>query len=303
MISSRWMPPIAALALAAQTPATAQNVPPAQWPAEVRAHHAALVAECRLIDRGRVTLERDFVRRLDFTGDGRPDFLVDMHSMNCSTALTLYCGSAGCAYTLFLAEADGRYRDVDVFTGDAELVIRQGRPLLRVERDGDVRLWGWNGSAFAIVGAGDAEAASTAVPSPSAAQPYSFVINLILSPLARAAVARRSRTLGLFVSYQGEPIPSRRAQADAVEGTIALGTETAQLPARPGFHLVTGARVNRARVGWVTGVVAAVDIREDYSGRRDPRDYLLCDMPPVTFPAAQREPVTVTCRLQRELYP
>jgi hypothetical protein len=303
MISSRWMPPLAALALGAPAPATAQGVPPAQWPAEVRAHHAALVAECRQIDRGRVTLDGDFVRRVDFTGDGRPDFLVDMHSMSCSTALTLYCGSAGCAYTLFVSQADGRYRNVGGFNGDAELVIRQGRPLLRADVDGAVRFWGWNGRALTIVGAGDAGATPVAVPRPSAAQPYGFVINLIFSPPARAAVASRSRSIGLYVSYQGEPIPSRRAQADAVEGIIALGTETARLPARPGFHLVTGNGVNRARVAWVRGVMAAVDIREDYSARRDPRDYLLCDMPPVTFPEARREPVAVTCRLQRELYP
>jgi hypothetical protein len=310
MMMTRLTAPLASALLATAAPVSAQGVPPAQWPAEVRAYHAERVQECRQFNGGRLSFNDAnglYVRAADFNGDGRPDYLVDHHGLRCSSAASLFCAAQGCDFILFASQPDGRYINAGGFTGEAELVVQNGRPVLRVDAGQGPRLWGWNGRALAILVAGAPGRAATPIPALSAAQPYGFVINLTFSPMALSALARQPESLVIRAFYNGWPIPARARFADPTEGLIDLGAETVTIPGRPGFYLVTGAPVNRARVPWVRAVEARVSVDNTPTPQRrttndyQRQDYLNCTMPPVRLPEARRAPVSIYCQLQREV--
>ncbi|WP_420402744.1 hypothetical protein [Nisaea sp.] len=66
----------------------------------------AVQAECAAIDGGLLTLEADAIQRLDLTGDGRPDEVIDGRDLSCSSSRTLFCGgTGGCRLFLVVGES------------------------------------------------------------------------------------------------------------------------------------------------------------------------------------------------------
>lgn len=61
--------------------------------------------ECRSFENGMLEVGENAVVEIDLTGDGMPNHLVDASKFSCSTAMTLFCGTGGCALT---AVVDGR---------------------------------------------------------------------------------------------------------------------------------------------------------------------------------------------------
>lgn len=309
MRTFRLTTPLAAAALAAiaTAPAAAQGVPPSQWPAEVRAYHAERVQECRQVNNGRVIFNDaggPYVRTADFNGDGRSDFLVDLHGIRCTSAATLFCAALGCEYTLFASQPNGRFVNAGGFMGEAELIVQGGRPVLRVEAGQGVRLWGWNGRAFAIVGSGAPGRAAAALPSPSAAQPYGFTVNLLFTPLAAAQMARSGNQMRLRADYQGNPIPSRTRFADPDQGVILLGTDEVRVPGLANHYLLPGSGFDRSRVSWVRDIevhAQAYTVVPPARAARATMDTLiLCDAPIVRLSVARQNPVLIMCRTMRE---
>lgn len=54
--------------------------------------------ECRSFENGELSVDMDLaVTQIDVTGDGVPDQLVDSTAFACSSAVSLFCGTGGCA--------------------------------------------------------------------------------------------------------------------------------------------------------------------------------------------------------------
>lgn len=66
----------------------------ANYPREVRQALVAAENACRHAGGARMTLALNAVRRLDLTGDGRADYIVDFHEAECVGRAAYFCGSA-----------------------------------------------------------------------------------------------------------------------------------------------------------------------------------------------------------------
>ena len=95
----RWMA-VAAIWLSVATPATAQVT------ADTVLGEAD--AQCRAFENGVFSTTGDVLARIDLSGDGKPDTLVDGHGYRCSSG-NLYCGTGGCPLTLVV---DGTRTDL-----------------------------------------------------------------------------------------------------------------------------------------------------------------------------------------------
>ncbi|WP_247498991.1 hypothetical protein [Bradyrhizobium sp. 149] len=61
---------------------------------------------------GAVTFARDTVHRIDLTGDGRKDYIVDFSATKCGERETTYCGTGGCVMNILVTLAGGSVRPV-----------------------------------------------------------------------------------------------------------------------------------------------------------------------------------------------
>jgi len=74
------------VALAADPPA--KSAPPAKLPAAVAADLKTVADQCREV--GGKPLTNDAVKRVDLNGDGNDDFVLDVGSVNCDGAASVY---------------------------------------------------------------------------------------------------------------------------------------------------------------------------------------------------------------------
>src|SRR5687767_3568697 len=94
----------AALAMFVVSAASAQalkDVPP-----EVQAAHLATARMC--IDMGKkLEIGPDYVMRTDFNSDGKTDYVLDHHALECIGAASIFGGgSAGTPYDVFVSSGD-----------------------------------------------------------------------------------------------------------------------------------------------------------------------------------------------------
>jgi len=59
-----------------------------------------------------VTYAPDTVRRIDLTGDGRDDYIVDFRDAKCGERESTYCGTGGCLLNILVTRPDGSVRAV-----------------------------------------------------------------------------------------------------------------------------------------------------------------------------------------------
>lgn len=139
-------------------------------PAFATEHAASVIvsdpveAERRIIAEScsEVVLDDAFAERVDLTGDGRDDVVMDYGALQCDGMVSAFCGSGGCSYTIYVALEDGRY--VRAFEGliyGVQGIYYDGRRAIAIGMHGsacdrvgaagcqDVRVW--NGSTFEVV--------------------------------------------------------------------------------------------------------------------------------------------------------
>lgn len=99
-------------------PALAQS-PQSQWPREVRAVYDAFKAQCRAGDGRFVPDKTYFASEVELNSDGQPDWIVEIAALDCQMTDLVrfsenapetgngYCGTAGCAVSVFMSGPRG----------------------------------------------------------------------------------------------------------------------------------------------------------------------------------------------------
>jgi hypothetical protein len=82
------------------------------YPTEVRKSLSNAVLNCRQEDNGKVEFAPDTVQRIDFNGDGRPDYVVSFADTKCSSFQTMFCGTGGCMIEFLVTMPDGSVRSL-----------------------------------------------------------------------------------------------------------------------------------------------------------------------------------------------
>jgi hypothetical protein len=85
---------------------------PSDYPPDVRKALRYANEECTSQDGGEVSFAPDTVRRIDLTGDGRDDYIVDFSDTKCGDRETTYCGTGGCVMKILVTLPDGNSREV-----------------------------------------------------------------------------------------------------------------------------------------------------------------------------------------------
>ena len=85
---------------------------PADYPPAVQKALRDAHAECDAQGGGAVTFAPDTVRRIDLTGDGRDDYIVDFRDTECGERESTYCGTGGCLLDILVTRPDGSVRSV-----------------------------------------------------------------------------------------------------------------------------------------------------------------------------------------------
>lgn len=80
---------------------------------------------CRSFDNGVLETGSGAISRVDLTGNGKPDEIVDHGEFSCSTAASLFCGTGGCSMT---AIADGQ--PFEFLTKAWKVAVWDGQPIL-----------------------------------------------------------------------------------------------------------------------------------------------------------------------------
>lgn len=96
----------------AQEPAKPQPFDASAYPAEVRKVLRYANEECPAEEGGKVSFAPDTVRKLDLTGDGRDDYIVDFRDTACSERASAYCGTGGCVMDILVTLPGGQVRRV-----------------------------------------------------------------------------------------------------------------------------------------------------------------------------------------------
>ncbi|MCP3389545.1 hypothetical protein NLM27_12250 [Bradyrhizobium sp. CCGB12] len=84
----------------------------ADYPPGVQKALRHAVEECDSQGGGKVAFTQDTVRKIDLTGDGRDDYIVDFSDTQCGNRETTYCGTGGCVMNILVTLPDGSVRQV-----------------------------------------------------------------------------------------------------------------------------------------------------------------------------------------------
>ncbi len=128
--------------------------------------------------------------------------------------------------------------------------------------------------AVAVSAAGAAPAASADAKEVPAN--LGFDLEIRLSKLATYELARRKEGITVSASYYGDPTPAGKRHTNEV-GLIDLGRESFALRGISGPARVTGATVDRKRLGWIAGP-PTVNVNVFTSRRSSPNNLVTCDI-------------------------
>ena len=90
----------------------AKPVYPADNPPAVQKALRYAHEECESQGGGAVSFAPDTVRKIDLTGDGRDDYIVDFRDTKCGERESIYCGTGGCLLDILVTRPDGSVRAV-----------------------------------------------------------------------------------------------------------------------------------------------------------------------------------------------
>jgi hypothetical protein len=103
---------LAAGSALAREPAKLPPFDSGNYPFEVRKALRYANQECMRQGGGAVTFAPDTMRKLDLTGDGRDDYIVDFHDTECAGRQAVYCGTGGCSTEILVTLPNGKIRSV-----------------------------------------------------------------------------------------------------------------------------------------------------------------------------------------------
>jgi hypothetical protein len=81
----------------------------ARYPRELEAEFDWARKECASAGGERVEFGEAVVKKLDLTGDGRDDYIVDLNGASCVGREAVYCGTGGCDLAILVANPGGGY--------------------------------------------------------------------------------------------------------------------------------------------------------------------------------------------------
>ena len=84
--------------------------------------------ECTRQGGGAVSFAPDTVRKLDLSGDGRDDYIVDFRETVCADREVAYCGTGGCRLDILVTLPNGKIRSVFSDRVRAYEILARGRP-------------------------------------------------------------------------------------------------------------------------------------------------------------------------------
>ncbi|HRE43971.1 MAG TPA: hypothetical protein PKY87_08365 [Terricaulis sp.] len=130
---------LSALALAA-CGAGAGGAAPAGFPPEIQARIEAERQMC--VDNQMGGLDEVPLEALqtgDFNADGAPDYVLSHEVFRCSEGGWMYCGSAGCSFTVFISKPGGGLEPIDQSNAQGVTITRDGdRDVLDLALHGSV---------------------------------------------------------------------------------------------------------------------------------------------------------------------
>jgi hypothetical protein len=97
------------------------------YPIAVRKVLSSAVLECRQQEGGQVEFALDTVRRVDFNGDGRGDYVVSFEKIRCPNMEHIFCGTGGCFTNFLVTLPNGTIRSLFADTIH-EYEMLKGRP-------------------------------------------------------------------------------------------------------------------------------------------------------------------------------
>jgi len=118
--------PVVAIAALAALPLAANALDLTGLPAALAEKVTAARQACADNGNGEFTLEWGAVTRTDLDGDLQPDWVLDESAYACSTAVSMYCSTAGCMSHFLLGEVVSSFRN----QGWTALNFGQSRVLL-----------------------------------------------------------------------------------------------------------------------------------------------------------------------------
>ena len=113
----------ALLASLIASPALADNLSPAEiaaLPTALQTRITDATANCTEMEGGTLTVDSSGLMRPDLNRDGTPDWILDEQAFSCSSAQSLFCGTAGCNTTVLVGDNATEFyaKKTEVFQGE-----------------------------------------------------------------------------------------------------------------------------------------------------------------------------------------
>ncbi len=124
---------------------------------------------------------------------------------------------------------------------------------------------------------------------------YDFVVQVSLSPKAKAKLAKLHETITVSASYYGDPSPGAMKHADEV-GQINLGRANVEIPGAGGTAVIPNASVRRERLAWLA-TPPEVNVNVFSSRHSGPDNLLDCAFFQDAVTVARKTPVNLACKL------
>ena len=84
----------------------------ADYPVAVRKVLSDALLTCRKESGGKLEFAPDTVQKVDFNGDGRIDYVVDLDKVRCPEMEHIFCGTGGCVAYFLATMPDGTVREL-----------------------------------------------------------------------------------------------------------------------------------------------------------------------------------------------
>lgn len=108
----RYLFVLLTMLMAAARADDAKPFDPSDYPPAVQKALRYAHEECESQGGGAVSFAPGTVRKIDLTGDGRDDYIVDFRDTKCGEREGIYCGTGGCLLDILVTRPDGSVRAV-----------------------------------------------------------------------------------------------------------------------------------------------------------------------------------------------